>query len=408
MVAQASITLLLSRYRLSALSVALLLLLLSEFTNNFKQSSPYISLMKVDVGDRERTLKALPVAQPLEPLHSEEAHDKPADTDPIKFHIVVTKPNFSTLNLRAIESVFFFHPHAQLYIHSNVKAGFLRNNSLLPEPILALQKRGYHIETTSYTIPDIVHEIVALNSTTNDVPIDVEAAHSWLDRLPQHEKGRFWYSHETDFVRLFLMYVYGGIYMDTDVVLVRPLVATDKGGLAVDSAIAKDHEAGKYNCALLKFLQPRNTFIAHSLNEYFKTYNGGNWDYNGPQLLHRVVKAHPELECPEVSNYSSVNSLTADTREATAPSCAVNCLSTLSFQPVPWKQWNDYCFVNGSDKIEMGRDLLDNDQVHVVHMNNQYTGARIETREYMPNSICDLVLNRFRVIDHDTSVASEQ
>jgi Glycosyltransferase sugar-binding region containing DXD motif len=264
MVAQERATLLLSRYRLGALSVALVLLLLQEFTSNYKQSSPYISLIKLDAGDSERNKKALPVSQPLEQLHSKDARGKSADTDPIKFHIVVTKPNFSTLNLRAIESVFFFHPHAQLYIHSNVKAGFLRNNSLLPEPVLALQERGYHIETTSYTIPDIVHKIVALNSTTIDVPIDVGAAHSWLDRLPQHEKGRFWYSHETDFVRLFLMYVYGGIYMDTDVVLVRPLVVTDKGGLAVDSAIAKDHEAGKYNCALLKFLQPRNTFIAHS------------------------------------------------------------------------------------------------------------------------------------------------
>jgi Glycosyltransferase sugar-binding region containing DXD motif/Alpha 1,4-glycosyltransferase conserved region len=321
-----------------------------------------------------------------------------AVADSVKFHMIVTKPNFSVLNLRAIESIFHFHPSAHLCIHTNVNAGFLRENSQLPKPIMRLQRQGYHIETRTYAVLDIVNEIVALKSSTgDDVAINVEAAQSWLARLYQHEKGRHWYSHETDFVRLFLIYVYGGIYMDTDVILVRPLVTTDNGGLSVDSLVAKDHFAEKINCAVLKFLQPRNSFIAHSLNEYFMTYNGSDWDYNGPQLLYRVIQAHPELECPEVGNYSSVYPLAADTNGTAAASCAVNCLSPLSFQPVPWHQWKDYCFAKGSDKIEVGRDLLDNALVHAVHLNNQLTGARIKKRKYMPNSICDLVLKRHRI-----------
>jgi Glycosyltransferase sugar-binding region containing DXD motif/Alpha 1,4-glycosyltransferase conserved region len=341
-------------------------------------------------------LSFIRILKPL--LDASNVHAAAPVADSVKFHMIVTKPNFSVLNLRAIESIFHFHPSAHLCIHSNVHAGFLRKNSQLPKPIMVLQKQGYHIETRMYTIPDIVSEIVALNSSTgNDVSINVEAAHRWLTRLNQHEKGRFWYSHETDFVRLFLIYFYGGIYMDTDVILVQPLLTTHNGGLAVDSVIAKDHMAGKYNCALLKFLQPRSSFIAHALNEYFMTYNGTDWDYNGPQLLSRIVRAHPELECPEIGNYSSVYPPAADTSGTAAASCAVNCLSPVSFQPVPWNQWKDYCFVKGSDKIEVGRDLLDNAQVYAVHLNNQLTGSRIKKREYMPNSICDLVLNRFRV-----------
>lgn len=315
------------------------------------------------------------------------------DLSPLIFHIIVTKPNFSTLNLRSIESIFYFHPEARLRIHSNVKAGFLVNNTELPPQLLMLRERGYHIEASTFTIPDIVREIATLNTTGNpQVTIDAAAGREWLSQLQNHESGEFWYSHQTDLVRLYLVYAFGGIYVDTDVILVRPLVpvAGRDDGLAVDSAIAKDHNDGNYNCAVLKFMQKGNPFIAHALNEYFRAYNASIWDHNGPLLLFRVLDGHPELECSGT-----------DVRLFGDAQCQVNLLPPLAFQPVPWRDWDDYCFSaekNSSHKVEMGRQLLDNPQVFTIHMNNKFTGERVQSHEYQPNSLCDHVLQRFKVL----------
>lgn len=35
--------------------------------------------------------------------------------------------------------------------------------------------------------------------------------------------GRFFFSHATDVLRVYLLYKFGGIYLDTDVVVLNPL-----------------------------------------------------------------------------------------------------------------------------------------------------------------------------------------
>lgn len=36
-----------------------------------------------------------------------------------------------------------------------------------------------------------------------------------------HAKGQHWYSHETDLIRMLILYMWGSVYMDTDVITVR-------------------------------------------------------------------------------------------------------------------------------------------------------------------------------------------
>ena len=48
-------------------------------------------------------------------------------------------------------------------------------------------------------------------------------AEPWLREISAHESGPYYYSHVTDVLRLALLFRDGGVYLDTDVVLARPL-----------------------------------------------------------------------------------------------------------------------------------------------------------------------------------------
>lgn len=38
-----------------------------------------------------------------------------------------------------------------------------------------------------------------------------------------HSGGQFWYSHKTDLYRLWILERFGGVYLDTDVILQKPI-----------------------------------------------------------------------------------------------------------------------------------------------------------------------------------------
>ena len=48
-------------------------------------------------------------------------------------------------------------------------------------------------------------------------------AESFITRLSEVRNGMHWYSHETDLLRLLILYKWGGVYMDTDMMIVHPV-----------------------------------------------------------------------------------------------------------------------------------------------------------------------------------------
>ncbi|GMI02239.1 hypothetical protein TrST_g14285 [Triparma strigata] len=105
------------------------------------------------------------------------------------------------------------------------------------------------------------------------------------DFMKRRAKGRpFFYSHFTDFYRMLLLYLYGGTYLDADIVL-----RTDVTYL--DNVLAREDE--KYlNGAYLSF-DARHNFLKYCLEMIPEVYDPYIWGIIGPHL---VTKANNHFE----------------------------------------------------------------------------------------------------------------
>ncbi|CAN0852938.1 Lactosylceramide 4-alpha-galactosyltransferase [Linum grandiflorum] len=91
----------------------------------------------------------------------------------------------------------------------------------------------------------------------------------------------------SNLLRLALLYKFGGIYVDTDVVVLRSFAGLRNsiGAQTVDS------ESGKWsrlNNAVLVF-DRKHPLIFKFIEEFTRTFNGNKWGHNGPYMVSRVV-----------------------------------------------------------------------------------------------------------------------
>jgi Glycosyltransferase sugar-binding region containing DXD motif/Alpha 1,4-glycosyltransferase conserved region len=320
------------------------------------------------------------------------------------FHVAFTVNSFSTLNLRCIESIFYFHPDAQLKLHSNAEVGIhTTTNEALPSAIQLLINRGYQIDIVPYRAADILQQAVRLkNSIVNTTAADIWS--SQLETKWKHET--FWYSNESNLLRLCLLYTEGGIYLDTDVILVRPIVVVDEtidpyDGLNVDNVMA--HDGKSYHCAVMKFLQKGNMFLGTAINNFLDNYNGNDWGNNGPRVFRRTSKDHPELICSDLLDASvataATNEIVPSNTKTESGSCWMQPLPSESFQPVPWREWSTYCFQHNKSPIgAVAQQIITAPGVYAIHFNNHITGVGIETQAYVNGSVCDFALSNFCIL----------
>ena len=315
------------------------------------------------------------------------------------FHIAFTVQKFSTLNSRCIESIFYFHPSAHVKLHSNAVFGIHTGTNTLPPTIQRLIDLGYHIDIVPYSASDILERAVSMENSI----VNATLANTWASRLEtrwKHEK--YWYSNESNLLRLCLLYTEGGIYLDTDVILVRPLIesadATDDG-LNFDNVMARD--GGSFHCAVMKFLKKGNIFLGTAINNFLQNYNGNDWGNNGPRVFRRTSGEHPELVCNDVIDVATSTSVRtpSESDTTTDTTCWLQPLPSESFQPVPWREWSAYCFDEEQSPIgSAAQRIVRASGVYAVHLNNHLTGDALESQAFVEGSICDFVLNSFCVI----------
>jgi Glycosyltransferase sugar-binding region containing DXD motif/Alpha 1,4-glycosyltransferase conserved region len=331
--------------------------------------------------------------------------------DGVTFHLVLTVSNFSKLNQRCIESIFYFHPTSHVILHSNAEIRFVPQGNdtttnipqRLEQTIKQLTHRGYDIEILPYTAKDILQTAM----TTSNSLVNQTLAKEWMSQIRtryRHEK--YWYSNESNLLRLCILYVQGGIYLDTDVILVRPMyivepttstnsmknTITDYNGLDVDNVMARDGKS--FECAVMKFIQPNNVFLGHAINNFLSHYNGVDWGNNGPRVFGRTSKEMPWLVCPEPYNYT-----TTDTNTTSHANCSMQPLPSIAFQPIPWRNWYQFCFDSRNSPVGINAtNIIQEPNVYAVHMNNHAIGDAIERNLYVKNSVCDIVLTQFCIL----------
>ena len=254
---------------------------------------------------------------------------------------------FNWRHWRTVESIFYHHPTAEVKVYSNT----------LPDDTFSiLTEAGYSIEICRYK----------LESMLIGTP-----AEGFIGKLERARLGPFWYANVADLLQLLLLYQHGGIYMDIDIIVVRPLNSLPINITGVEDRHSTAH--GTVNNAFLYF-QKGNQFLEACLKEFARHYNGKRWGQSGPSLLTRVYHA---------SNWSEE---------------VVHIVDHKPFYMYPWQEVKK-CFTDvEGDSFDIQMKILET-EAFVVHLNSKITGANgVEGSSLKNGTICKHLLNSYCVL----------
>uniref|UniRef100_A0A0A9D6U6 Alpha 1,4-glycosyltransferase domain-containing protein n=1 Tax=Arundo donax TaxID=35708 RepID=A0A0A9D6U6_ARUDO len=114
-----------------------------------------------------------------------------------------------------------------------------------------------------------------------------------LESTPTHVFASVWYEwrqtkyyplHYSELVRLAALYKYGGIYLDSDVIILKPLSSLRNS----IGAAKQDYRNSNFSGAVLAF-EKQSPFLAECLKEFYSTYDDTLVQWNGAELMTRVL-----------------------------------------------------------------------------------------------------------------------
>ncbi|KAM7500372.1 hypothetical protein LguiA_024786 [Lonicera macranthoides] len=167
---------------------------------------------------------------------------------------------FSVRHQRGLESLLFHHPDACVVVFSesielNFFSGFVKD--------------GFKVTVAMPNLDEVLM----------DTPTHIFAS-VWFE----WKKTKFYTTHYSELVRLAALYKYGGIYLDSDIVVLKPLSSLN------NTVGWEDEPAGSHlNGAVMAF-KKHSPFIMECLMEFYSTYDDTLLRWNGADLLTRVAK----------------------------------------------------------------------------------------------------------------------
>ncbi|XP_067851757.1 alpha-1,4-N-acetylglucosaminyltransferase-like [Heptranchias perlo] len=128
----------------------------------------------------------------------------------------------------------------------------------------------------------------------------------------------YWIHVLSDACRIALLWKYGGIYLDTDIISLKPL--DFRNFLCAEGYMTA-------NGAALGF-EEHHDFIWECMEEYVTNYKGGTWGHQGPGLMSRVLKRW----CPS-NNLGQFFDMECK---------GISYLSPKYFYPISYTNWESY------------------------------------------------------------------
>ncbi|CAK9258344.1 unnamed protein product [Sphagnum jensenii] len=184
------------------------------------------------------------------------------DTCSIRVFMAWTTPPWSLTvrHQRTLESLFHFHPNACVVVFSE---------TLETDFFKTFVQEGFKVAVVQPDLPEL------LANTPTDIFTTV-----WV----RWREIPLYYIHYTDLLRLVALYKYGGVYMDMDVILLKPL---DSLHNAIGSEILANGEV-RLNGAVMVF-NKSSPFLRECLEEFTATYDDTLLEWNGAELVTRVA-----------------------------------------------------------------------------------------------------------------------
>ncbi|KAK4800284.1 hypothetical protein SAY86_020771 [Trapa natans] len=181
----------------------------------------------------------------------------------IKVFMVWNSPPwmFSVRHQRGIESLLIHHPDACVVVLSEtIELDFFRDSFV---------KDGYKV---AVVMPNL-EELLA------DTPTEIFAS-VWFE----WRKTKFYPTHFSELVRLAALYKYGGIYLDSDIIVLKSLSQ-------LNNTLGQENQIDQLslNGAVMAF-RKHSPFLMDCLKEYYSTYDDTRIRWNGADLLRRVAE----------------------------------------------------------------------------------------------------------------------
>ncbi|XP_029472327.1 alpha-1,4-N-acetylglucosaminyltransferase-like [Rhinatrema bivittatum] len=170
------------------------------------------------------------------------------------------------------------------------------------------------------------HEAFSLLSAMKNVhifPLHMETLLQDTPLLPWYfqaepEKEHHWIHISSDACRLAIIWKYGGIYMDTDIISIQPI--STENFLAAQSS--KYFSSGSFG------FQHHNQFVWNCMEDFVRNFNGKIWGQQGPGLFTRMIAKFCELpEFPKMEDKICNN---------------ISFLHPHRFYPIPYPAWKKY------------------------------------------------------------------
>ncbi|XP_062095255.1 uncharacterized protein At4g19900-like [Humulus lupulus] len=186
--------------------------------------------------------------------------------------------SFGSREFLAVESLFKTHPKGCLMILSRTLDSVRGYRVLKP-----LIDSRFKVQAVT---PD-------LSFLLNDTP-----AEAWLNDIKKGNKdpGEIPLAQNlSNLMRLAVLYKYGGVYLDTDFVVLKPLTGL-RNSIGAQSIDVGSKNWTRLNNAVLIF-DMNHPLLLKFLEEFASTFDGNKWGFNGPYLVSRVVR-RIETETP--------------------------------------------------------------------------------------------------------------
>ncbi|KAF8085306.1 hypothetical protein N665_0672s0022 [Sinapis alba] len=190
-----------------------------------------------------------------------------------QFFMVWLSPakSFGAREMLAVDTLFTTNPGACLVILSNS----------LDSP------KGYTI------LKPLLDQGFNLVAVTLDIPLLVKntPAEAWLRRLKtgKMDPGSIpLFMHLSDLTRLAVLYKYGGIYLDTDIIFLNSMTGL-RNAIGAQSLDPETKRWTRLNNAVMVF-DLYHPLMREFLHEYSTTFDGNRWGYNSPYLVSRVIQ----------------------------------------------------------------------------------------------------------------------
>ncbi|XVF08259.1 hypothetical protein REPUB_Repub06bG0211400 [Reevesia pubescens] len=183
---------------------------------------------------------------------------------------ISTAGSFGRREILAVESVFKSHPDGCLMILSRTLDSVQGYRILKP-----LLDRGFKVLAVTPDFPFLVKKT---------------PAEAWFDDMKSGKKdpGEIPLAQNlSNLLRLAVLYKYGGVYLDTDFIVLKSFKGL-KNTIGAQSINGVSKNWTRLNNAVLVF-DMNHPLVFKFIEEFALTFDGYKWGHNGPYMVSRVV-----------------------------------------------------------------------------------------------------------------------